>query len=145
MKITIYPILLLIFMIFFMNIGSTTAYCELIIIVNKNVNLETIAPSTVSNIYFGKKTKWPDGQAIHVVMLKKGKTHETFVNEILQSTPSRLKSYWKKVVFTGVGLRPRIFREANDLITYIAQTKNTIGYIDDSVSHEHVKVLELKQ
>jgi ABC-type phosphate transport system substrate-binding protein len=145
MKNILYSILLIGYMIVSIGMTYTKAYCEVIIIVNKNVKIGAIDPSTVSNIYFGKMKKWPDGQTIHVVMLKKGKTHELFVSEILQSIPSRLKSYWKRVVFTGAGLRPRIFKAPEDMVQYISETKNAIGYIDSSVPHENVKVVKLKQ
>jgi len=138
-----------IFFIFYISalilITNETVNSEIIMIVNKNVRMDTIEPSSIANIYFGNKTKWPDGQTIHVVMLKKGKTHDLFVNKILRSTPSKLKSYWKKVVFTGIGIRPRIFRNEADVVKYISTTKGTIGYIDDSVSHDIVKVIKIKQ
>jgi len=140
-----YVILLVIYMSALIIITHTTANSEVIIIVNKNVGLDTVTPSTISNIYFGNMTKWPDGQSIHVVMLKKGKTHEAFVNKIIQSTPSKLKSYWKKVVFTGVGTRPKIFKKENDLVNYISETNGTIGYIDNSISHDTVKVVQIIQ
>jgi len=145
MRKIIYLILLILFMHALNIIPHNTAIAEVIIIVNKDVTMEFIEKSTISNIYFGNMTKWPDGQTIHVVMLKKGKTHETFVYKLLKSTPSKLKSYWKKVVFTGIGVRPKIFKKEEDMVDYISKTKGTIGYIDHSVSHEEVKTLKIKQ
>jgi ABC-type phosphate transport system substrate-binding protein len=121
------------------------AIAEVVIIVNKSVSIDTMSQSTISNIYFGNMTKWPDGKTIHVVMLKGGKTHETYVKKILVSTPSRLISYWKKVVFTGIGIRPKIFKNEQDLVSYVSNTKGTIGYIDDSVLDESVKVVTIIQ
>jgi len=85
---------------------STLWAGELLVIANSGVSDEAVTRTTVSDIYLGKKTKWGNGEAIRVVMLKGGSTHERFVQEVVGTSPVKLKNYWKKVVFTGTGTPP---------------------------------------
>jgi hypothetical protein len=48
------------------------------------------------------------------------------------------------VIFTGVGTPPKIFKDAGEMVEYVANTDGAIGYIDSTVQHENVKTVKLK-
>ncbi len=128
-------------------IGLSTGNCaqagEILIIVHIDVGVEELAQKTISEIYLGTRTKWDDELTIRVAMLKKGETHEQFTKEIVKTTPAKLKSFWKKVVFTGIGTPPKIFKKEDDLVEFVAETEGAIGYITKETSHEEVKTLSI--
>jgi len=119
---------------------STLWAGELLVIANSGVSDEAVTRTTVSDIYLGKKTKWGNGEAIRVVMLKGGSTHERFVQEVVGTSPVKLKNYWKKVVFTGTGTPPKIIKTETDMVARVASTSGAIGYVDSATSHGGVKV-----
>jgi len=126
-------------------VTSTTGAGEITVIANKSVPTDNLKQSEVSDIYLGSKTKWGNGDKIRVVMLKKGPVHEAFSQNIVGTTPAKLKNFWKKVVFTGTGTPPKIFRKESGLLEFVAKTKGAIGYIDASASHEGVKVISITE
>lgn len=123
--------------------NSVLAGEQFLVIANQSIEDNRLAPSTISKIYQGTKTKWDNGD-IRVVMLRRGPTHENFVRDIVGSTPSKLRNFWKKVLFTGMGTPPRIFKKEADLVEFVAKTKGSIGYITNSTPHQGVKVIALK-
>jgi len=117
---------------------------DILLIVHPDVALEELAQETVSEIYMGTRTKWDDGLTIRVAMLKTGDIHERFCQEIVKTTPSKLKNLWKKVVFTGSGTPPKIFKDEADLVEFVAETEGAIGYISKETPHEDVKTISLR-
>ncbi len=116
---------------------------DILIIAHPDVQSDSLEFTTVADIYKDRKTKWDNGDTIRVVMLKKGATHDTFVRDIVGTTPAKLKKLWKKVVFTGAGTPPKILKKEADLIEFVAETEGAIGYIDSSTSHEGVKEISI--
>ena len=97
----------------------------------------------MSDIYHGHKGRWDNGKKIKVVMLKDGKTHENFARSIVQLSPAKLKSLWKKVIFSGAGAPPKIFRSEEECVEYIANTTGVLGYISSAVNHDGVKIIKI--
>ena len=117
---------------------------EILIIVHPGVPVESLDRDTITSIYSGTKVKWENGDKIGVAMLKKGTTHEAFVQDIVGTTPAKLKNIWKKIVFTGTGSPPKIFKQEEQLVEFVSETEGAIGYIDSSTSHEEVKVISIE-
>ena len=119
-----------------------TAVCaaEVVVIANNDVPADSIDRDTVASIYLGKKTKW-NGHAICVGMLREGATHETFVKDVVRTTPQKLRRLWKKVVFAGRGRPPKIFKTEEELIQFVASNAGAVGYANPSASSKGVKVI----
>jgi ABC-type phosphate transport system substrate-binding protein len=118
---------------------------EILVIAHSSVPVERLEREAVAEIYLGTRTKWDDGAKIRVVMLKEGTTHETFVRDIVKTTPAKLRDVWKKVVFTGTGTPPKIVKTEADLVTFVAETRGAIGYIGAATPHEEVNVISLQE
>ncbi len=69
--------------------------------------------------------------------------HEAFAESLVQLTPAKLKTLWKKVIFSGAGSPPRVFRSEDKCAQYVAVTKGAIRYISAATSHEGVKVIDI--
>ncbi len=117
---------------------------EILVIANPAVPSDSLNSGVISDIYHSRKAKWDNGDTISVAMLKKGPVHEKFARDIARSTSSKLKNIWKKVIFTGTGTPPKIFRQESDMVRFVAETKGAIGYINASTSHEGVKVISIE-
>ena len=125
-------------------VTGSVANTELLIIASPDVPLEQLNRETISDIYQGYRGKWNNGQKIKVVMLKEGNTHITFANSIVHLSPEKLKSLWKKVIFSGAGRPPKIVHSEEKCVQYIAATKGAIGYINAATKHDGVKVIEVQ-
>lgn len=100
----------------------------ILIIGSKNIPESSLSKTDVQNIFLGKKTK-VDSTKISFVILKEGDIHEGFLKEYLSRTPSQYDKYWKKMIFTGQGKAPKVFKTEEELVEYIKTTEGVIGYI----------------
>ena len=123
---------------------TNIAIAEEIIIVNKTVTMSSIDSETIKNIYLGRKNQWDNGSKIYPVMLEGGQAHKNFVADVIKKTSKQFSSFWKKAVFTGKGKPPKAFASEVELVAYVAQTNNAIGYISRSTPHGTVNVLIVK-
>jgi hypothetical protein len=52
-----------------------------------------------------------------------------------------MKAYWAKIIFTGRGQPPQEVRSSAELKKRIAQDPAAIGYIDESLLDDSVRVV----
>lgn len=94
--------------------------------------------STIKKIYLGKAKSLnieaidlEDGQPL------KGEFHSAVTNK----TEAQLQAYWAKKVFTGKGQPPKTQPSVSLMKSAVANSENSIGYIDESDVDASVKVL----
>ncbi len=99
--------------------------------VGEGVQKESLSKSDLKKIYLGRKTKLSDGTAVIPVALRKGETHEEFLSEIVNKTPSQFRIYWKRAIFTGKNNAIKIFSSEDEARDFIESTPGAIGYFSD--------------
>ncbi|MBI9093133.1 MAG: substrate-binding domain-containing protein, partial [Desulfobacterium sp.] len=119
------------------------ACAETVIICNPGVQETTIAPKALQKIFLGKTTKWGDNSKINIVVLKDTDQHKLFLESYIHRTYSQWKSHWKKMVFTGKGVKPKQFDDAGTYLGYISSTPGAVGYIDAGLANDTVKILSV--
>lgn len=122
---------------------STAAFSEVVIIANNSVAESTISQNDLKKIFLGKTVKWPDKSSVNFVILKSGETHKKFVKTIVSKSPSQFKNYWKNMVFTGKGSKPKTFANQKDLIKYVSDTEGAIGYAEKGSTIDNVKIINV--
>lgn len=131
---------------FFFLTMSPMAYAEgdILVIGHPDIPVNSLSTDNLSDIFQALKGQWPDGGKIKVVMLKQGPTHEAFAETVLNIKAAQLKEVWKKVIFSGAGITPKVVHSEEDCVTFITSTKGAIGYISSTTPHTGVKVLEIQ-
>jgi ABC-type phosphate transport system substrate-binding protein len=129
-------------MLVMLCLGSTTSFADVLIIANKNVSEDSISKEEVKNIFLGKTVKWLDKSSISFVILKND-VHKDFLKEYIKRSSSQYGNYWKKMVFTGKGSKPKAFETEKDLVRYVAETKGAIGYINKGTEMMNVKTINV--
>ena len=120
------------------------ASAETVIICNPGVQETVIPPQILQKIFLGKRTKWSDNSKINVVVLKDTEQHKLFLKSYIHRTHSQWKSHWKKMVFTGKGIKPRQFDDTGAYLKYISSSPGAVGYIDAGLANDTVKILNVK-
>lgn len=134
-----YPLIILLLLF-----SHLPLFCqEIHFIVNKNVQESRITSETVRNIFLGKKAKWNDGSRIILVIMESSETHDVFLKKYIKKGPHAFLNYWRQKLFTGQGVPPISFDNETDLIEYVANTNNAIGYVSNTNSLENVKILNI--
>jgi ABC-type phosphate transport system substrate-binding protein len=123
-------------------LASVTSFAEVLIIANKNVPEDSISKTEVKDIFLGKTVKWADKSNISFVILKND-VHKAFLKEYIKRSSSQYGNYWKKMVFTGKGMKPKAFDTEKELVQYVAETKGSIGYISKGTEMMNVKTINV--
>lgn len=82
-------------------------------------------------IFFGRRTQWPDGSPLKVYVLPdQNAVHIRFVKEVLGIYPYQLRSAWDRMIYSGTGVPPIVVDSVEQMQIKIQQTPDAIGYIE---------------
>ena len=119
-----------------------TATAGVAVIGNSGLSIDSIDATQAADIFLGKMAKWPDGTPLTVIEHKEGDpVKEEFYDKVVGKTPSQLKAYWAKLVFTGEGVPPKEYSGDQAVIQRVSGTPGAIGYVSDKSVDKSVKVL----
>lgn len=136
--------ILLFALLLWISVSAQTG--DVVVIVNRQLQVSVLDRETVQNIFLGKKNKWEDGNKITPVILQEGETHRIFLKNIVKKNPSTFRNYWLAKVFTGKRIPPISFTDEDELVEYVAKTKGAIGYVSTNTPiTSRVKVLNITE
>jgi hypothetical protein len=114
---------------------------EVVVITNPS-NSASLSESDVKRIFLGKMKSFPGGGTILSVNQSAGSdVRKTFDKEALGKSPSQMKAYWSKLVFSGKGNPPKELANDAEVIKLVAENPAVIGYIDAANKTSDVKVV----
>lgn len=121
----------------FVSAGVTA---EIAIIAHPASAVETNKDDIV-RLYTGR-TSTLNGTAVVPLNLSDGHDlRNSFDNNVLGRSPSQVKAYWSKLVFTGKGTPPKEVSSAAEVIELVASNPNIIGYVNQEEVTGTVKVI----
>jgi ABC-type phosphate transport system substrate-binding protein len=130
--------------VFLFQIFSVALLADLHIIVNNSSPRREISNKELKRIYLNRKNRWGYGAAIERVVLKFGHTHKEFCKTILKRPARKFDRFWIKQIFTGKGLAPKSLGSDAEVIDYVQNHANAIGYIEHSPLEGKVKELKIE-
>lgn len=122
--------------------ASLTGADGLVLVVNKDNSMNELSAADAQAFFLGKKTSFPNGQAVLVVLLEGGGTHDVFLSKIVRKNSSQFDAYWKKVIFTGTGAAPKYVKNEAEMIQIVKGNANAIGYLGSE--NAEVKTIGVK-
>jgi ABC-type phosphate transport system substrate-binding protein len=125
-------------------LAAQTLAADFIVVVHAGNALSRMAEQDVKQIFLGKKTTWPNGRTIDIIIQEDTDAHAGFTQEILGKTSQQFMIYWKKMLFTGKGLLPRSVKNDAEVKAFVASNPDTIGYISPGALDNTVKKLEVR-
>ena len=120
----------------------TVASAEVVVIVSANSPVATLSTTQVSDIFLGKTGKFPGGTiAIPIDQMDASTVRHEFYAKVTDKSPQLLKAYWSKLIFTGQGEPPREVTDSKTIKKLIANSPNSIGYVEGTAVDSSVKVI----
>ena len=114
------------------------------VVVNKENKLASLTTDDLTRIFLGKKTLWDSGTRIVPVMPEEeSPTGELFLSGTLKKSVSQFRAYWKRLLFSGGGAVPKVFRNHDQLLDFVARQPGAIGVVEASAVDDRVRVLEI--
>lgn len=113
-----------------LSLTSSLAFAEVYVIVHPD-NANAISENDIRRIFLGKLKSFSDGkEAIPLNFSEGAELTNAFSSKALGKTPTQLKSYWSKLIFTGKGTPPRAVDSVDEIINLVSSNPNLIGYTD---------------
>ncbi len=128
---------------FGLAVAETAEEGGVIIIGNKTLPFDSLSRRDLADFFKQTKTMWNQDLAISITLLQDGETHRRFVWQYFRKTPSQYHRYWKKLIFSGKGRTPMIFRSEKDLMAHVALTRGAIGYVAENTKLAGVKIIKI--
>ncbi len=138
-------LMLLSFFVFLAMFCGAAAAEEPVLIAHPDVTIDTLQQKEAARIFLGKTTRWENGDKIIPVVLKKGALHDAFLKKVVKKTPFQFSNYWKRLVFTGRARAIKNFKQSEELVTFVSQTKGAIGYAQQTAATDSVKIISLTE
>ncbi len=114
------------------------------VVVNKENKVASLTTDDLTRIFLGKKTLWDSRTRIVPVMPEEeSPTGELFLSGTLKKSVSQFRAYWKRLLFSGGGAVPKVFRNHDQLLDFVARQPGAIGIVEASAVDDRVRVLEI--
>jgi ABC-type phosphate transport system substrate-binding protein len=114
------------------------------VVVNKENKLASLTTDDLTRIFLGKKTLWDSGTRIVPAMPEEeSPAGETFLAGTLQKSVSQFRTYWKRLLFSGGGTVPKVFRTSGQLLDFVARQPGAIAVVEATAVDDRVRVLEI--
>jgi len=125
-----------------MVLASPTAIGDVVAVVSAKSGITTLTKTQLADIFLGKASRFPDGtQAVPVDQAEDAPARAEFYLKLAGRSAPQMKAYWSKIIFTGRGQPPQEVRSSAELKKRIAQDPAAIGYIDESLLDDTVRVV----
>lgn len=68
--------------------------------------------------------------------------HKDFVKNILHMFPHQIRRVWERITYTGTGAAPIVLDSEQEMINKIANTPDSIGYLNSVPNNENIHSFE---
>lgn len=128
-----------------LHLNAEAAGAEIVAVVSADNPLTSLSRIELINIFLGKTAGFPDGARAEPIDQAVGAAaHEAFYAEFAGKSPAQIKGHWSKMVFTGRGRPPRALKDGEAVKQWVAKDLNAIGYLDESLVDDSVKILNVQ-
>lgn len=121
--------------------AGQACFAEQVIIVHPENN-SSLSKKEIKRLYLAKMKSFPNGvTALPLNHKESSDSRKTFDKTVLGKSPSQIKSYWAKLVFTGKATPLKEVLSDDEIIKLVSINPSAIGYIDSSNVTDEVKVI----
>lgn len=121
-------------------VWSGVSFAEYAVVVHPN-NTVAMTNDDVQKLFLAKTAKFPNGQlAIPINQIESNEARQNFDNSVLGKTPSQMKSYWSRLIFTGKAVPIKEVENDSEVLELVRDNQDAIGYVDSSKVTGDVRV-----
>ena len=133
---------LIVFMTLFLPVFSLAS--DIVIVANENVPASSLAMDDIKQIFLGRKTTWDNGAKIIFVVQDGTDAGESFLKTYIRKNAYQYDIYWRKQVFTGRGKPPKSFSSDQELVQFVSQTPNAVGFVSTGTDIGKAKTIPVQ-
>ncbi|HBC55731.1 MAG TPA: hypothetical protein DCZ03_01070 [Gammaproteobacteria bacterium] len=133
----LYPFIVLIFLYY-----SPSGFAEIVVITNPSSGIESISQEELKEIYLRRKRKTIYGKRVNPVDMEDDiEIRDHFYSSITGRTTRQMDRHWSALLFAGEGSPPRMLPSQQAVVTYVANTKDAIGFVERTNVTGQVKII----
>lgn len=118
---------------------------DLVAVVSAKSPVKSLNPNQLADIFLGKTARFPDGNhAVPIDYPEDSPLRDRFYTQFTGKSPAQVKAHWSKVIFTGRGQPPRQVGTAAEAKKAVAENPNAIGYIDQKLVDDTLRIVALR-
>jgi len=122
--------------------SAQTHAADIALVTHVSNPLQTIDAVDARRIFLKQTTEFPDGNRVQIAALPSAsELRREFDQKVLQMSPSQVKTYWARSIFTGQNKPPQEFLSAEAMRQWVAKTPGSLGYLEVNDVDDSVKVL----
>jgi hypothetical protein len=122
------------------NISAVRA--DVVAVVSSKSAITTLTRNQVMDIFFGRRTRFPDGSvAVPIDQSEGSAARIEFYSKFADMSPAQVKAFWAKIIFTGRGQSPKTVATGVEAKKALVASPNAITYIDQSMVDDSVRVV----
>jgi len=113
-----------------------------VVIVHTSNATNNLYENKVKKMFLGILTQFPEHG--HVVVVEQPSSNPSmllFHKNVVKKTPAKLRSHWNRLVLSGKGIKPKVLADGAAVKSWVASHAQAIGYIDESLVDDSVKVV----
>lgn len=114
------------------------------LVTNNSNPVSSISAQDAKNIFLGKKTTWPNGEKIVVFTQSGSPVHSAFTKGVVGKTSQQFSTFWKKSLFTGMGIPPRDLMGDKPMLKAVVSQSGTIGYVSADSVDGTVQIVDIR-
>ena len=125
----------------FLSVLSFNSFAAVVVIANPAFDAD-LDKADVRKFFLGKTHQLPNGEKVKLYDLPlNNAARETFRENVLRKTESRLNAHWARMLFSSKAQLPQMVSSVDELKEIISQTPNALGYMDSVDVDSSVKVI----
>lgn len=108
---------------------SKSAIADSIWVITNNTIEIKLSKEQVKMIFIGASRTFPNGKRVKPIQLDDSSSSEEFNMNIMKKSNREMRAFWSKQIFTGNGKPPKTMKSIQQMINFIKNNRNSIGYI----------------
>lgn len=135
------PLFIKVLPLTFFILFSQSIYAGTVVIANKANPDASISKKLAKKIFLGKKSNTGSMEIIPIDQGENSEIRKVFYKKVANKSPEKMKSYWSKLIFSGRAVPLKVINGDAEVIFWISENKNAVGYVDSKSVNDKVKVL----
>jgi len=125
-----------------LSLASEIAMADVVVVVSAKSPVMALSKNQLIDIFLGKVSRYPDGtEAMPLDQAEGSGARDEFYAKVADKSAAQIKAYWSKIIFTGRGQPPEEVHSSADMKKRIAADPAAIGYIEESLVDDSVRVV----
>ncbi len=115
------------------------------IIVHPDNPTASVDAARLREAYLKRTAAWNDGRSIRAIDLSsRHAVREQFGRRVLKKTPTQLRYYWNRQVFSGKGVPPTQVDSPAAAVEYVLRHPGAVAYVPIEADAGEAKVIALR-